>query len=329
MSESWSWWEQDATDPDRWQPITAPVVERVRTALDSDRFPHALLIIGPEGLGREAVAVEVSAMLVCNADGEPGCRCAACERARRGRHPDVIALLRRRDPSSGKVKKHVDIDQIREVVSSAPSRPYEGRCRVWILSNAERGSIGDEAANAFLKVLEEPPPHVRFLLLASNPDLVLPTIRSRCQALYLPGAVAQEARTGEGGVPPELGGSGLARELAAEAFAVADATLRSGLRGEVLPLLCLASRLESLVADGGAAALDGSERREMIARLLDVVAAAAVELSVGGEADVSEATCRLAADLLIVGRRIRELNLDPERQLVATLLDWHRTVWPS
>jgi hypothetical protein len=324
VNDTSGWWASDAIDAERWRPVTEPVVERVRSALDADRFPHALMIIGPEGLGREAVAVEIAAMLVCGSGGDPGCRCAACDRVRRGSHPDVTALLRRRDPSSGKLKKHVDVDQIREVVASAPSRPYEGRSRVWVLSDAERGSIGDEAANAFLKILEEPPGHVRFLLLASNPDLVLPTIRSRCQALYLPGAVAQGARTGEGGVPTELGGSGLGREMVAEAFALADATLRSGLRGEVLPLLCLPARLDALVAADGDAGLDGSERRELVARLLDVVAAAAVELSVGPESDASEASCRLAADLLVVGRRIRELNLDPERQLVALLLDWRR-----
>ncbi len=329
MNEPSGWWATEAVDAERWRPVTGPLVERVRAALDADRFPHALMIIGPEGLGREALAVEVAAMLVCVEGGVPGCRCAACERVRRGSHPDVTALFRRRDPSSGRVKKHVDVDQIRDVVSSAPSRPYEGRARVWVLSDAERGNIGDEAANAFLKVLEEPPPHVRFLLLASNPDLVLPTIRSRCQALYLPGAVAQGARTGEGGVPPELGGSGLDRELVAAAFALADATLRSGLRGETLPLLCLPARLEALIAADGNGGLDGSERRDVIARLLDVVAAAAVELSVGPEDDASEATCRLAADLLVVGRRIRELNLDPERQLVAALLDWRRAACPT
>jgi hypothetical protein len=327
VSDVSTWWDVELRDRERWRPVTGPTVARVRTALDGGRFPHALLVVGPEGLGREAVAVEVAAMLVCGTGGGPECTCTSCERVRRGSHPDVIGLFRRRD-GSGKLKKHVDVEQIREVVASAPSRPYEGRCRVWILSNAERGSIGDEAANSFLKVLEEPPPHVRFLLLASNPDLVLPTIRSRCQALYLPGAVAQEARTGEGGVPAELGGSGIDRELAAQAFAIADASLRSGLRGETLPLLSLAARLEALVADGGDRNLDGSERREMTARLLDVVAAAAVELSVGGDADISEATCRLAAELLVVGRRIRDLNLDPERQLVATLLDWRRNVAP-
>lgn len=326
MSDDTSWWEPEVLDRGRWFPLVRPVLERARLAVSRDRFPHAVLLLGPENLGRELAAVELAAMLVCPQDGVEGCPCAACGRVRKGGHPDVSALFPRHDSSTGRLKKFIDIDQVREVVESAPSRPYEGRCRVWIISSAEAGGIGNEAANAFLKVLEEPPPHVRFILLAANPDLVLPTIRSRCQSLFLPGAVAQAARTGDGGVPAELHGSGLSPEVMSAVFAVADATLRSGVRGDLLPLLSLAARLEQAITADGVKKLEASERRDRMARAFDVVAAAAVELAAGAGDGVAEATARLASQLLTTGRRIPELNLDPERQLVSCLLAWHRDI---
>ena len=196
------WWQPSRLDRERWAEVVEPVVERVASACRRQRLPHALLLIGPAGLGRELAAVETAALLTCaqrsEASRERWCACAGCQRVRAGIHPDVAAVL----PQGA--SQQIRIDQIRAVVEAAPGRPFESTRRVWILDGVEAGRFGAEAANAFLKTLEEPPAHVRFVLLAANPDAVLPTIRSRCQQLALPNAVAIAQCFGELQVPPEL-----------------------------------------------------------------------------------------------------------------------------
>ena len=131
------------------------------------------LLIGPAGLGRELAAVEAAALLVCDESAEPWNENGCSKRIRDGVHPDVTAVL----PMGA--AQIITIKQVRKIVDDAPGRPYEGLRRVWILDGVEAGKFGDEASNAFLKVLEEPPEHVVFILLADNPTEVLPTVHFR------------------------------------------------------------------------------------------------------------------------------------------------------
>lgn len=299
-----SWWPSEAMDRERWGPSVDDVLHRVARARRKERFPHALLFAGPAGMGRELAAVETAVMLACADTDGPWSEGSCADRARAGHHPDVMAVL-----PQGAANK-IKIAQIREVVDSAPSRPYEGRRRVWIVDGVEAGGLGPAAANAFLKVLEEPPDHVHFLLLAANPTAVLPTIRSRCQQLSLPGPAAVARRLGHEVTPglagPVLGGLDLDR-------AVGDArrALREASAGEVRGLV----RLPQLVPEG----IAGTE----------FVAAVALEEAGNGiDADDGFEFSRLAADLLEAERMVLAVGLNRDRQLLATLMRWFRELPP-
>jgi hypothetical protein len=290
------WWPGAVLDRSRWAEAVTPLLDRVVAARDRDRFPHALLLVGPPGLGRELAAVEAAVMLCCEGASEPWSVSSSAERVRRGVHPDVRAVL-----AEGKAKR-IKIDQIRAVADETAARPYEGLRRVWIIDGVESSGLGPEAANAFLKTLEEPPEHAVFILLAANPTAVLPTIRSRCQQLSLP--VPDAPREG---IPPALAGAQLAGvDLDAVLTAVAGA-LETTSRGEPRQLL----RLPYVLGDD----VDAFE----------VVAAVATETAAASSGtDGGEGLARLAADLLATNRRCRALNLDRGRQLISCLMRWFR-----
>jgi len=296
-----SWWDSDALDRERWGALVEPALERLLQARDRDRFPQSVLLVGPAGLGRELAAVETAALLTCQGMSAPWGDGGCVDRVRDGVHPDVQAVL----PTGA--KQIITIAQVRGVVNSASGRPYEGERRVWIFDGAEAGHFGDQAANAFLKTLEEPPEHAVFILLAANPTAVLPTILSRCQQLALPGAVAVARRMSEDVNLPELAAAALTRGGLDGAVDNIRSALESGIDGETRQLL----RLPYLLPDGAP----------------PFASVAAVGLEMASEAEdepVGEELARLAADLLMVERRSRALNLNSSGQMVSSLLRWYR-----
>ncbi len=293
-AEAAAWLPDADLEAARWGALAQPVVERAARAHDAGLMPHAVLLVGPPHLGRELAAVELAALLTCPEHGGPGCECGSCRRVRRGVHPDVQLVS-----PAGTI---ITIAQIREVVAAAPGRPYEGVGRVWILEGVEAGQLGREAANAFLKTLEEPASHVHFILLAGNPEAVLPTVRSRCQQLVLPGPLAVARALGEEVAAPALAGAALAGRDPVDAVAVARSALASG---EVLQLVRAARALGDL-PDGYQAA-----------------AAAALELATEDGQEAPELG-RLAGELLAAEGRARALNLSAERQILACLLTWYQ-----
>jgi hypothetical protein len=292
-----SWWGPAALDRTRWQALVDPVLERVARALDGGRFPHGLLLAGPPGLGRELAAVEIAVRLVCTDATGPWNDGACSGRVRSGLHPDVVAVM----PEDGSTL--IKVDQVREVVDAAPGRPFEGRHRVWILDGAEVSCFHRESANAFLKVLEEPPNHVRFLLLAAKPEAVLPTIRSRCQQLTLPGPAAIARRLGLE-APLGLAAAALDGLELAPSVERVRAALRVAFDGEPRELL----RLPHLLPEEPAPT--------------EVVAAVALEEAMASGDERAAELVRLAADLVAVERQVTALRLSRDRQLVACLLRW-------
>lgn len=287
------WWDAQVLDRARLAPLAEDVVRRALAARERNAFPHALLLVGPAGLGRELAAVEIAALLVCPDLDEPWCDTPASRRVRAGTHPDVTAV----HPTGA--AERIAIAQVRELVEAAAGRPFEGDRRIWILDGVEAGRFGAEAANAFLKTLEEPPPHVVFLLLASNPTAVLPTIRSRCQRLLLPGPSAAAVRLGLDGRASEPGVGG--GDAGALLLVEARTALEAALDGEPRPMLRLAETLPS-----------GPDA-------FSIVAAASLSLAAGSPGERADELTRLAADLLRLEHRSRRLNLAPGRQLVARL----------
>ncbi len=158
----------DTQNP-RFDLIGQPHPARLLEAALRSGPSHAYLFAGPAGVGKRSAARQFAAALCCQDDG---CGvCPGCVKAARGLHPDIVTI----EPAGSVIM----VDQIRDINRSLILRPHESRARVFIVSDA--GSLGAEGANAFLKSLEEPPPFVYFLLVASRPDRVLPTIASRCQ----------------------------------------------------------------------------------------------------------------------------------------------------
>ncbi|MCH9734395.1 MAG: DNA polymerase III subunit delta', partial [Actinomycetia bacterium] len=139
---------------------------------------HAWLITGPPGSGRSVAALCFAAALQCTSDGEPGCgECRACTTTMAGTHADV----RRTIPEG----LSIGVDAMRTIVQIASRRPGAGRWQIVVIEDADRLTEG--AANALLKVVEEPPPSTVFLLCAPsvNPEDIAITLRSRCRHIPL------------------------------------------------------------------------------------------------------------------------------------------------
>ncbi len=126
----------------------------------------------------------VSAEAPVDAGGPVPCgQCPQCQRVAQGVHPDVRIIGVGTGDDEGVNRRDIRIEQVREIESFLNLTPYEGACKVVVVDGAEL--MNTAAANALLKTLEEPPPGSMLLLLTGNEDALLPTIRSRCSALYL------------------------------------------------------------------------------------------------------------------------------------------------
>jgi len=194
--------------------------ERVKTtlrrALAQQRIAHAYLFYGAHGVGKRAVALALAQALQCTTDGPDACgTCGSCRKVARMVHPDVhilfpypkgtdeadigariqrlgedpyaaIDYVRRpslSDPAETSNKQVMyHIDRVHDdLIRPISFKPLEGRYKVALLTDVEH--MNESAANAFLKLLEEPPPRTVFILTTSRPDQLLPTILSRCQQL--------------------------------------------------------------------------------------------------------------------------------------------------
>jgi DNA polymerase III subunit delta' len=146
-------------------------------AVSADRPAHAYLISGPPQIGKTTLAQSLALALNCQAAGpaRPCGQCRSCRLIAAGKHPDVQLI----EPDGARVK----IDQVRALQHDLSLRPVEGRYRVAIFDQFEVATT--EAQNALLKTLEEPPDYVVLIVLAPDPELLLPTIVSRCQHVPL------------------------------------------------------------------------------------------------------------------------------------------------
>ncbi|KUI10808.1 DNA polymerase III subunit delta' [Mycobacterium lehmannii] len=139
---------------------------------------HAWLITGPPGSGRSVAALCFAAALQCTSDGVPGCgECRACTTTMAGTHADVRRII----PEG----LSIGVDDMRTIVQIASRRPGTGRWQIVLIEDADRLTEG--AANALLKVVEEPPPSTVFLLCAPSvdPEDIAITLRSRCRHVAL------------------------------------------------------------------------------------------------------------------------------------------------
>jgi len=158
----------------------------LQRALTSERSPHAWLFTGPEGVGKLTAALEFAAALNCTSDTKPCSECQSCRATLAGNHPDVEVVApggicdepEHRDHSDSRDLRICQIRRLEKVLSLSP---YSGGRRIAIVDSAD--TLHAEAANAFLKTLEEPPAGSVIILLAEREERLPDTVLSRCQKL--------------------------------------------------------------------------------------------------------------------------------------------------
>jgi DNA polymerase-3 subunit delta' len=149
----------------------------MRSNLRNGRFPHAFLFVGPEGVGKKTFARTLARALLCErnpaSELDPCEQCPGCLQASAGTHPDLIEVGRPED------RQELPIRVIRDLCAEFGLKPARGRRKVAIVDDVD--DMSDEAANAFLKTLEEPPAGAVLILIGTSANLQLETVVSRCQ----------------------------------------------------------------------------------------------------------------------------------------------------
>ncbi len=160
-------------------------VTRINQALSQDRFPHSWLITGPKGVGKATFAYQVARALLGRSDriGLATPDDPVARRIEALGHTDLLLLRRPWDEKAGRLKTAITIDEVRKTAGFFGSHAGEGGWRVCIVDSADEMNLN--AANALLKILEEPPQRSVFLLISHNPARILPTIKSRCRQLKM------------------------------------------------------------------------------------------------------------------------------------------------
>lgn len=150
--------------------------ENLTESLSKGHISHCYLITGPEGSGKRTLARLLAQAILCQGTDKPCGVCTPCRKILDGNHPDYILVD---DPE----KKTVPVELIRQARADMFIQPNESDHKIYQFPRAQ--DMGIPGQNALLKVLEEPPSYGVFLLIADNPDKLLPTVRSRCTELKL------------------------------------------------------------------------------------------------------------------------------------------------
>lgn len=181
------------------------IQKNILSGLKQNRLHHAYLFFGPEGTGKDAFAFRLAQLLNCEQNNFEICdRCSSCKKILAFQHPDVHFIFPTPSETNFKNEEYLEllqekaanpylrigfpekntfigIDKIRELKREAGFKTYEGKRKVYIFGDADH--LRPEAANAMLKMLEEPPANLLLILTTSNMNKILPTIRSRCQLI--------------------------------------------------------------------------------------------------------------------------------------------------
>lgn len=142
------------------------------------RLLHSYLVCGENNEDKDALIDTLAAAMICeNGESAPCGICRSCKKSMRKHHPDIIRIA----PPAG--KRDIPVDIVRSIRAEAIVLPNEAEHKVFIIENAD--FMNPSAQNAFLKTLEEPPIHARFILSVENPSALLDTVRSRCAELRI------------------------------------------------------------------------------------------------------------------------------------------------
>lgn len=153
-------------------------IAHLEQAIQAGKVSHAYIFNGDKGSGKKTLAEAFAMTLQCASEGEVPCgTCHSCRQAASGNHPDIIYVSHEKPASIG-------VEDIRDqLTGDIQIRPYNGKYKIYIINEAEKMTV--QAQNAILKTIEEPPEYAVILLLTSNEQSFLDTIRSRCVVLNL------------------------------------------------------------------------------------------------------------------------------------------------
>lgn len=153
------------------------VKNAVLSAISEKKLPHAVIIEGERGTGRHTLADFIARAALCFGEDAPCGECRSCTLSKAGTHPDISVT------SAESGKKNITVDRIRALRSEAYVKPHIASGRVFIIDGAD--TMNEQAQNALLKVLEEPPGEVYFILVSESKSALLNTVISRCTVLSL------------------------------------------------------------------------------------------------------------------------------------------------
>jgi DNA polymerase-3 subunit delta' len=311
-------------------------LERAARAVRTGRPPQAWLITGPPGIGKATLAYRIARYLLAFGATDAGSADLAVPRdnpdamriASRA-HPGLLILKRGLSESTGKLMKETSVDEIRKLAGFFGMTSGAGGWRVAIVDTAD--DMNDNAANALLKMLEEPPANAMLLLLSNTPGRLLPTIRSRCQRLELRtlddatmdaalAGLLPEMNTSERAALVRLSGGSLGAALTlatgdgAELAAEADRLIDQAGAPDAIALLALGDRLWR-VRDG--LPRFGAFLAEALAARIRVRAR---QITPGGGTNL-DLWVRLLGRLENGFARAAGLNLEPRQTILSTARD--------
>jgi DNA polymerase-3 subunit delta' len=153
------------------------IIQHLQNAISSHKVSHAYILHGEEGMGKKLLATAFAKALQCEEGGILSCdRCKSCMQAETSNHPDIMWVTHE--------KVSIGVDDIRlQVNGDIQVKPYNSPYKIYIIDDADK--LTEQAQNALLKTVEEPPEYAIIILLVSNISVILPTILSRCVQLNL------------------------------------------------------------------------------------------------------------------------------------------------
>ena len=153
-------------------------IAHMKSAIEANKVSHAYLLAGEKGSGKKMLAGIFARTLQCEADGSEPCgKCHSCIQAESGNQPDIIYVTHEKPGS-------ISVDDIRgQVNGDIQIKPYSSPYKIYIIDEAEK--LTQQAQNALLKTIEEPPAYAIIMLLTANEGMLLPTIKSRCVTLTM------------------------------------------------------------------------------------------------------------------------------------------------
>ncbi len=297
------------------------------------RIHHAWLLTGPPGIGKATFAYRVARFVLTGGCGTEGLAAPPTHPVARkvaaGSHPDLIVLEGYATTPIGAIRERIGVDEVRAAAAALRKTPAESAWRVGIIDPAE--AMGREAANALLKLLEEPPPRTLLLLVSHAPGRLLPTIRSRCRRLALAPLAEADVAALLAALRPDADVAARARAAAlgggsvGRALALLDDEVAGWLPAAADPIAALAA-LDTPRAHALAETFARPGAEDSLALFFDLVRAGLVSRARRlvregghGEGPSLEACARLWENLGEVSRLTAGLALD-RKQAVLTAL---------